>query len=139
MGIYNPAPQEKGYFYHVEIYEEMLLTYEQHLKREHGSVCTSDPDDNTDYDAMKWYKGGSVGFAEKEWDKLISGIRRHLGMRGQLLEGTGDFDKKYFYYFSNDWKLKEKVLHRAWIYVYHHATIDFDIDKFAKQMTLANR
>jgi|SRR5690625_580258 len=139
MGIYNPVPNEKGYFYHVEIYEEMLLTYEQHLEREHDQIMTSDPDDDTDYDAMKWYKGRSVSFAEKEWDKLVVGIRKHLAMRGPLLEETGDFDKKYFYYFANDYKLDDKVLHRAWLYTYHHAFIDFDRDKFAKHMLLANR
>lgn len=139
MSIYNPVPNKRGYFYHVEIYEEVLLTYEQYLVREHGDVCTSDPDDNTDYEAMKWYKVGSLSFAEKEWDKLVSGIRRHLVTRGPLLEETDELDKRYFYYFANDYKLKEKVLHRAWIYTYHHAFIEFDRDKFAKHMLLANR
>lgn len=115
------------------------MTHEQHIEREHGPINTGDPDDDTDYSAMKWYKGGSVSFAEKEWDKLVSGIRRHLALRGQMLEETGDLDRKYFYYLSNDYILKEKVLHRAWIYTYHHALVEFDIDKFAKHMTLANR
>ncbi|WP_102274068.1 hypothetical protein [Cytobacillus massiliigabonensis] len=139
MAIYNPQPEDRGYFYHVKIYEEMLLTYEQHLEREHGPINTGDPDDNTDYGAMKWYKGGSVSFAEKEWEKLVSGIRRHLASRGPLLEQTGDFDEKYFYYFSRDYKLKEPVLRRAWMYISHDATIKFDIDKFASHMVLAKR
>lgn len=139
MAIYNPQLEDRGYFYHVKIYEEMLLTYEQHLEREHGPINTGDPDDNTDYEAMKWYKGGSISFAEKEWDKLVSGIRRDFARRGPLLEQTGDLDRKYFYYFAHDYKLKEKVLYRAWIYTYHHAFVEFDIDKFAGHMVLAKR
>ena len=137
MSIYTPETND--YFYHVKIYDELLLTYEQHLERENGSVCTTDPDDNTDYEAMKWYSGGCLSFAEKEWNELVNGIRRHLAMKGPLIESTGDLDKKYFYYFGFDYKLKEKVLHRSWVYIYHHATVEFDTNKFAKHMMLAKR
>ena len=139
MTIYNPQPEDRGYFYHVKIYEEMLLTYEQHLEIKHGQINTGDPDDDTDYEAMKWYRGGSVSFAEKEWGKLVSGIRRHLAMKGPLLEQTGDFDNKYFYYYARDYTLQQTVLHRACMYISHEATIKFDIDKFASHMVLAKR
>ena len=137
MNIYNPKSKE--YLYHVEIYKEALLTYEQYLKREHSYVCTTDPDDDTNYEAIEWYSVGSESFAEKDWHKFIGRVRQNLAGKGPLIETTGDFDKKYFYYFKTDFILKERVLHRVWFYVYHHASIDFDIDKFAKHMTLAKR
>lgn len=138
--LYNPKPDERyGYMYHVKIYEEMLLTYEQALEREHGSVCTTDPDDNTDYENMKWYQCGSLSFAKREWKDLIFGIRDCLKRRGPLLEQKGDFNRHYLYYFDNDYKLQETVLKRAWIYIYHQAVINYDKEKFAKQLLPVKR
>jgi hypothetical protein len=138
--LYSPREDERfGYMYHVVIYEELLLTYEQALEREHGSVCTSDPDDDTDYDAMKWYKGCSLSFAEKDWKDLIYGIRDHLKKNGPLLEQKGESNRHYFYYFSNDYKSQEKVLKRAWVYITHKATVDYDKEKFAKHLLPVKR
>lgn len=139
--LYNPKAEERfGYMYQVEICEEALLTYEQALKREYGrDICTTDPDDSTDYDAMKWYKVGSLIFAKKEWEQLIFEIRRHLKMRGPLLECKDDFDRQYYYYFDEDYRLKEKVLKRASIHITHRARIEFDEGKFAKHLLTVNR
>ncbi|WP_103110729.1 hypothetical protein [Brevibacillus reuszeri] len=133
MNFYRPI--EREYFYCVEIIEEVLLTYEQHLEREHGEVCTSDPDDNTDYGAMHWYKHQTTSFAEKEWDKLVIRLREQFKVHAKtMIQGT-DNNNNYVYHVGTVYGLKGEFLKRSKFWIQRSATVEMDAQKFAKDLT----
>ncbi|MCY9690589.1 hypothetical protein M5W70_18365 [Paenibacillus larvae] len=106
---YNPKIEDKGYYYHVNIYHEALLTYEQQLELETGErPCTSDPEDSTDYGALAWYKNGKVSFAEKDWDKIIFRLRDQFKSYGLMLfQGECDWKNSgYIYHIGSRVKRK---------------------------------
>lgn len=136
--IYNPTVQE--HFYHGYIYHEALLTYEQHLEKQHGeSMVSHDPDDGTNYGALDWYKNGSMSFAEKEWPKFVSrlreNIKRHCGM-GFYLEEEG---KQYFYHSGSALGIGGTFLLRSHIYIQHLASVGMDEERFLNDLTKIGR
>lgn len=139
--FYNPQPDDKGYFYHVEIYHEALLNYEQHLQKTHGErPCKGDPDDNTDYSAVDWYKDGSTSFAKKEWNDLITDLRNHFKRSaGLMLQLEGDWKKRHIYHVGNVIGLEGKFLLRDHVWIYHSSTINFDDQQFASDLTRIGR
>lgn len=143
MTFYNPKHDESGYFYHANIYHEVLLSYKQHLEKEHGErVCTTDPDDTTNYGALDWYSNGSMSFAEREWDQLVirlrENVKRHTGMvLHSKDEGRGSHE--HIYYFGSVIGLKGKYLSRDRIWIYRSATIEFDQKRFMEDLTRIGR
>lgn len=126
-------PKHDKYMYHVAIDFAVLLTYEQQLEREHGYVCTSDPDDNTDYRKLEWRKAGSISFAEEEWNEAVRHTRDTLKRHGG--DCFIDGDDGYVYFFRTVIGLKGKHLHRARFWIRHSAIVDFDKVKFNKHLT----
>lgn len=138
--FYKPVLDDKGYYYHVNIYHEALLTFEQQQELEHKQKpCTSDPDDNTDWDAKEWCKNGSMSFAEKEWNALITRIRNHFKSKAPLLQMSGDWSKEYVYYTGNVFGLEGKFLKRDHLYIRHESSIVFEESKFMKDLTRIGR
>ncbi|ETT46225.1 hypothetical protein BSK66_31645 [Paenibacillus odorifer] len=136
--IYNPTVQEP--FYHGHIYHEALLTYEQHLEKKHGeNMRTADPDDNTNWGALDWYKNGSMSFAEKEWSNFISHLRDcfkvHCGMGFYLKEDC----TQYFYHSGSVPGLKGTFLLRSHIYIQHLAGVGMDEERFMNDLTKIGR
>ncbi|OMF35226.1 hypothetical protein BK133_10970 [Paenibacillus sp. FSL H8-0548] len=135
---YNPLPDKHGYAFHVEITHETLLTLGQDIERQHGRQ-SRDPDDSTDYSALDWYKNGSISFAEKDWNKLITRIRDHFKMKSPVLDIEGSWDSKYLYYKGAVFGLKGNFLKRDSLWIRHSATFEFDTDKFAEDLTRIGR
>lgn len=137
---YNPRTEGKGYYYHVNIYHEALLTYEQQLERETGErPCTSDPEDSTDYGALAWYKNGKVSFAEKDWDKITFRLRGHFKLYGLMLVDEGDWKNSgYIYHIGSVIGLKGKHLLRSYFDIAHIASVEVD-KRFMKDLTRIGR
>lgn len=135
--FYSPKPKEQGYFYHVEIQEQVQLTYEQYLTQENRGkeVCTSDPDDDTDYQKINWYKDTRTSFANKEWDELVKEIRNTFKRYGNVMLQQKENGTHYVYYFGRTLWLKEKVLKRASIFITHKAIIEMNQEKFMDDLT----
>ncbi|MFD0710594.1 hypothetical protein [Paenibacillus sp. GCM10027626] len=139
MQIYKPNAEGNGYFYHVRIYQEALLTYKQQLERKHRErVSTTDPDDTTDYDAMDWYKTEETSFAEKEWEDLVTRIRNHFKMKGNIIYQT-ERDEHYAYFTGSVIFLKGSFMLRERIWIYHSSTIQFDEQRFMTDLTRIGR
>ena len=144
MGIqfYYPKPAGKGYFYHVDIYHEALLTFGEQLEKEHGErPCTSDPEDSTNYYAKDWMKNGSCSFSDKDWDKLIFRIRDYFKRHcGQVLQAESDDHRgRYIYHFGTVLGLQGKHLIRTHIFIMHSAVVEMDEEKFMNDLTKIGR
>ncbi len=133
--FYEPEIGRFGYMYHVDIYFEALLTNEQVLEIEHGPFCKGGPDDNEDYERLGWRKCGKISFAEKKWNDAIRHTRDTLKMKGDSFIEGEENEKNYVYFYDTVIGLKEKVLKRAWVYITHQASIDYDEKKFNKHLT----
>ncbi|BFH11141.1 hypothetical protein [Paenibacillus melissococcoides] len=138
--MYYQRVDENGYYYHVTIYQEALLTYAQHLEREHGErPCTTDLDDSTNYDELDWYKNGSMSFGEKDWDQLVTRLRNAFKNDGPMLQAQGDWDRHYIYHIGTVYRLKGQFLIRKYFHITHSALIDMDTERFAKDLTRIGR
>lgn len=139
--FYSPKPKEQGYFYHVEIQEQVQLTYEQYLieKNRGKAICTSDPDDNTDYQKITWYNDTKTSFANKEWNDLVKEIRNTFKRYGNVMLQQKENGTYYVYYFGRTLWLKEKALKRASIFITHSAIIDMNQEKFMNDLTRIGR
>lgn len=137
--IYKPAPDPKGYYFHGNIYHDALLTYAQYLEKTSDEKVVYDPDDSTNYDALDWYKNGSISFAEKEWPDFIVRLRNiiklHCGMSLQKKEG----DEQYIYHIGSVLGLKGTFLIRSHIFIQHSSIIEMDEAKFMTDMTRYGR
>lgn len=125
---------EGDYYFEATITYEILINKDQRLKKEHypdTDFRTVDPDDNSDWYSKSWVKDGTVSFAEKEWDKFVKRIHEHFNNEsikksGVLVSTEDDGNKKHLYWFQNHYLIKEKVLHRASIYITRRAVINYD-------------
>lgn len=132
--VYEPTESRFGYMYHVDIQFEALLTEGQVIEKEHGSAYKDDPFDETDYSRLAWRKCGRTSFAEKEWNDAVRHTRDIIKMQSESFITAFD-DTKYIYFFDTVIGLKEEVLKRAYIYITHQTSIDFDKKKFNKHIT----
>ncbi|MFW5438895.1 hypothetical protein [Paenibacillus apiarius] len=139
--MYSPRVNEKGYYYHVNIYQEALLTYEQQLKKEHGvNPCTSDPEDSTNYHALDWCKNGSISFAEKDWNEFVIRLRGCFKLHsGLMLQTEGDLNRHYIYHIGTVIGLKGKYLIRSHFHITHSASFEMDTERFAQDLTRIGR
>lgn len=97
------------------------------------------PNDSTDYDALSWCKHGSLSFAEQDWNKLMIRIRDHFKTKSPLLSGEGDWDERYVYYTGSVYGLEGTFFKRDRLWINHSATINFDEEKFMKDLTCIGR